>query len=88
MIPVFGAAALIYSASNSRFDFILTNKVFIWIGLILYSLYLAHWPIIVFYKYEHGWQLSSFEIILLLMLLIVVGFGMYKYIETPFRKKY
>ena len=42
---------LIWNAEGiSRFRFILENKPLLWIGKISFSLYLIHFPIIVFYK--------------------------------------
>lgn len=57
------------------------------IGKISYSLYLWHWPVLVFYKLTHSEQLpQGFD----LLWLIVITFGLsalsYSYIEQPFRK--
>lgn len=51
LIPCLGAALCIYAGSAKTSGYLLRNKVFVFIGTISYSLYLVHWPVIVFYKY-------------------------------------
>lgn len=51
LIPCAGAALCIYSGSANLSGTLLRNKLLIFIGTISYSLYLVHWPVIVFYKY-------------------------------------
>jgi peptidoglycan/LPS O-acetylase OafA/YrhL len=48
---VAGTALLIYSGSARYAGRILNNPVAVGVGLVSYSLYLVHWPIIVFYRY-------------------------------------
>jgi peptidoglycan/LPS O-acetylase OafA/YrhL len=53
LLPCFGAALLILSGAgkNTNVSKVLSVKPFVFIGLISYSLYLWHWPIISFAKY-------------------------------------
>jgi peptidoglycan/LPS O-acetylase OafA/YrhL len=51
LIPCLGTAMIIYSSKNSKCNFLLDNKLFNFFGNISYSLYLIHWPLIIFYKY-------------------------------------
>jgi len=51
IIPSIGAALVILSDSTLYGGFILRLKPIVYIGLISYSLYLIHWPLIVYYKY-------------------------------------
>jgi peptidoglycan/LPS O-acetylase OafA/YrhL len=50
--PCLGAALVIWAGNvHSPFSRILTNRPMVFIGLISYSLYLWHWPIIAFINY-------------------------------------
>lgn len=85
LLPCIGSALLIYSSKAKYSGLLINNKIFVGIGLISYSLYLIHWPIIVFYKYY------SFEPLTLNQQLIIIGVSvicatlMYKFIEKPYR---
>ena len=55
------------------------------IGKISYSLYLVHWPIIVFYGYHRLDPLDSLEKTMICVGSIVAAALMYMWIEQPFR---
>lgn len=87
LLPCIGAALCIYSGSAKFSGIILRNKIFVGIGLISYSLYLAHWPLIVFYKhYTHNIEISNFASVKLVAISFAVAIFMYFLIERPFRK--
>lgn len=86
LLPAVGAAILIYYGEFSRFNYILTNRLFVLIGLISYSIYLVHWPIIVFWKYSFV-ELDFLAIISIIVLTAIVSIFLYKFIEVPFRRK-
>ncbi len=50
-----------------------------------YSLYLIHWPVIVFYKYFKFSPLVIWEKISLIFFSVLLSYFMYLYIEKPFR---
>ena len=52
LVPCVGAALLIYSggSNNGVIVRLLTSRPFVYVGKISYSLYLVHWPILVFGK--------------------------------------
>ena len=85
LIPCVGTAMLIYSARASYFGVILRLPVLVWIGRISYSLYLVHWPVIVFYTaytYQKPAPVSQWGIIALSILL---AWLQYRFIEERFR---
>lgn len=85
VLPTLGAAFLIYSGAVSRFNIVLSNKLTVGLGLISYSLYLIHWPMIVFWNYLAS--TTIYQNIFIAIASIVLAFLSYKYIEQPFRKK-
>lgn len=86
LIPTFGTALLIYASYYSRLKILLSNKFFVGVGLVSYSLYLVHWPIIVFWNYLSQ-NISLVEKIVMFIISFVLAYFSYKYIEQPFRKK-
>ncbi|MFK8013588.1 MAG: acyltransferase family protein [Marinicellaceae bacterium] len=85
LIPCLGTAVLILLGQHSNLHTILSNKIMIKIGLISYSTYLIHWPIFVYYRYWKFDQINLIEIFTLLLLSLVIGYLMWKFIENPFR---
>jgi peptidoglycan/LPS O-acetylase OafA/YrhL len=92
--PCLGTAALIWANTSSSRDSqrgwtanALSWSPMVFIGLISYSLYLWHWPVICFSSY---WAVSEFTatekwgIILASFLFAAAS---WKFVETPFRKK-
>ncbi len=88
-IPCVGAGLLIYANGQTETigGRILSFKPFVWIGLISYSLYLWHWPIIVFAKYHVGGELSPAMLWGLIGVSIAVAALSWKFVEQPFRRK-
>lgn len=86
LLPCIGTALIIYSGPGHRLSGLLNNKLMVGVGLISYSLYLAHWPVIVFYKYWSNNELSLTEIICLATVSVVLASLMYRFVEQPFRK--
>lgn len=80
--PVVGAALLIVSPSNSIAARLLSHRVLVGIGLISYSLYLWHQPVLSF-----GYMLSDSLVVTVTLILIILVFSIisWKYIEKPFR---
>ncbi len=62
-------------------------RAFVFIGLISYSMYLWHWPLLVYVKYL-GFELSKNLAIGVIVLTILLSFLSWKYVEQPFRYTY
>ena len=87
LLPVAGAALII--ASNDQNDIskkILSLKPFIGIGLISYSAYLWHFPILAFSRLGNN-QLSFFDKIELIALTFILSIVSFFLIERPFRRR-
>lgn len=83
-----GSVMILYKLQNDKnqlFKF-LNFKILIFIGLISYSLYLWHWPIISFLKYLSIGKLSYTYIFLALFLTFLFATLTWKYVEQPFIK--
>ncbi len=79
-------AALSITAGRAWLSWILRNRLAVWVGLISYSLYLVHWPLIVFYRYWRFTPLSPVEQIGLILVSVLLASLMYKWVEQPFRR--
>jgi peptidoglycan/LPS O-acetylase OafA/YrhL len=88
LAPCIGAAAVIHSGSATR---TLTGRILAiypirFVGLISYSLYLWHWPLIVFYRLFVN-QPNRIEKGALLVMCVVAATISWRFIELPFRTK-
>lgn len=90
LLPTIGTAAII-AANTHHTTFVgrvLSFPLFIWIGLISYSLYLWHWPVLEFgRRYFSQVELGTMETNGLIVLSFVLAYLSYRFVETPFRTK-
>lgn len=77
LLPVFGTYLVILS--NSKNNFLLNNYILQKIGAWSYSIYLWHWPIVVFMYQE---QVREEYVYFGILLSILLGGVSYKYIES------
>jgi peptidoglycan/LPS O-acetylase OafA/YrhL len=63
----------------------LSNRLFRWIGLISFPLYLWHWPLLVFGKQSSALQPSFQLILLMLAISVVLAWLTYLLVERPIR---
>jgi peptidoglycan/LPS O-acetylase OafA/YrhL len=87
LVPVGGAAMILVGglhghSAASRF---LSLPLLTFIGKISYSLYLWHWPLIIFWRYYAIRPVTVLENVLILFLILVLAAISWRYIETPFR---
>ncbi len=88
VLPCLGAALLIAARHSGAGELLLGNRMMTGIGKVSYSLYLIHWPILVFYQYVTQDTPSLIEVSALLAASFVASYFMYRFIEQPFRKKW
>jgi hypothetical protein len=86
LLPCLGAALVIQFGSASRLKWLLENNALVTIGLLSYSLYLVHWPLIVFTQYRFG-AINETQQISLALISLGLAWMSWRYIETPFRSK-
>lgn len=87
LLIVIGTSLLIYSGSSEKHLLIrlLSWRGLVFVGLISYSLYLWHWPIIVLSKYYLVRDLTIPEMGCALAVMIIMATLSWRYIERPFR---
>jgi len=86
-LPVLGTCALIWANTNTN-TFIgrfFSLKPIVGVGLISYSLYLWHWPVIVFCNWVFGPDKSLIYTLILFLISSTLAYLSYKFIETPIR---
>lgn len=86
IVPVLGATLIILNAENTITGKILSLRPFVFVGLISYSLYLWHWPLIVFSRDKYIVDLELSKEVVVSASVLMAWLSM-KFIEAPFRDK-
>jgi peptidoglycan/LPS O-acetylase OafA/YrhL len=88
LIPVIGTCLIIvYANRESLVGRVLSSKGLVFIGMLSYSAYLWHQPIIVFSKFRGLWGESPPSEIVLMAIIFLTAYFSWRYIESPFRNK-
>ncbi|WP_323853093.1 acyltransferase family protein, partial [Xenorhabdus szentirmaii] len=87
-IPVIIASTGCILFGNSKIlGSLIRNNLMVFIGITSYSIYLIHWPIIVFYKYVVLSEEINFHGgLIILLLTLITGVTIYKTVENKYRK--
>ncbi len=86
-IPVIGTALMIYAGPSAVMNRAIALAPVRYIGRISYSVYLLHWPLIVYYVFLFGQAQTTLQVLGLIAVTLVAGAVMYHLVEVPFRKK-
>ncbi len=84
LVPVIGAALMLYGGTG-RLAAAFQNRPTIYLGNISYSVYLVHWPLIVFYVLK-AQEVSDTARFGLIVASLILGSLSYHLIENRFRK--
>ncbi len=87
LLPCLGAAVLIY-ANTIKLTWIgraLAVRPVVFVGLISYSLYLWHWPILAVLRYRLNSELPTSTACLAITASFSMAYLSWRFIETPFR---
>lgn len=87
VLPCLGTALVLHSGRARYAGLLLRNRVAVGIGLVSYSLYLVHWPLIVFLKYNHFEPFSAAERWSVLLYALAGAGLMYHLVEKPLRRR-
>ena len=87
LFPAGGAALLIYSGGEGETTVgrLLGVRPLVFIGLISYSLYLWHWPLLVLAQCWKTYELTALDRVLILGLSFVASILSWRYVERPVR---
>lgn len=90
LFPTVGAALLIYTgdgnAGPTRVAAMLSSRLLVGIGLVSYSLYLWHWPVLVLAKSAVARPLESGELWALALVSGLIAAVSWRLVEQPFRR--
>jgi hypothetical protein len=83
-----GTAILLYCIGGEALIIkFLQNSVFSWVGRTSYSTYIWHWPIVLFYEYTLNRAVKAGDVVTMLIIISVIGYLSWYFIENPFYKK-
>lgn len=94
--PCLGAALMIWSLApgqegtrNFWLRRVMESRLLVGLGLVSYSLYLWHWPLLAFWDYVNaGFSDRVDDVMRLVMVLLAlaVSYASWRWVETPFRR--
>lgn len=85
LIPAGGALLILLAGASLPARILLMNPLMSWLGKVSYSLYLTHWPLIVFYRYYFGPNLSLWDMGVLLVTIVASAALLNRTVERRFR---
>jgi hypothetical protein len=89
LLPCVGAALFLYTTTQkpqaTMVARLLALKSIVFVGLISYSLYLWHWPVIAFYKSYAAEPLTADVKLAMVLIALALAYLSYKLIEQPWR---
>ncbi|WP_026971961.1 acyltransferase family protein [Aliagarivorans marinus] len=86
LYPTLGAAIIIFFCKSPNIvKTLLELTPIVYLGKISYSLYLWHWPIIVFVRYQ-SIEFTPIVIGGMLVFILLLSYLSWRFIETPFRQ--
>jgi peptidoglycan/LPS O-acetylase OafA/YrhL len=85
IVPTMGAAALILAEQSMINRLFLSARALVWIGLISYSWYLWHWPLLAFVRICAAGNPSVTLMMAVALLSLVPAWLSWRFVERPFR---
>ncbi len=85
--PTLGTAMLIFAGhcNNNPVSRLLALRPMVWVGLISYSAYLWHWPLLAFYRYGHR-EIGLFAGAIIFALTMFFAWLTFRFVEGPSRR--
>ena len=86
LLPCIGTALLIWAGGSCLTAKLWTNRPMIWTGRISYSLYLVHWPLIIYYSYWRFTPPTLFELVSLVIGCFALALPLNTFVENRFKR--
>ncbi|TGS10231.1 acyltransferase [Mesorhizobium sp. M2E.F.Ca.ET.209.01.1.1] len=86
LLPVAGAVLLVWPRSPSSVSALLVSAPLRSTGKISYSLYLWHWPILVFFRHYAGTEPTAVESLALIGTAWLAAYFSWRFLEEPIRR--
>jgi peptidoglycan/LPS O-acetylase OafA/YrhL len=87
LVPTLGTALIIlFATQQTTVGKFVGNNLFVGLGLISYSAYLWHQPVIAFARHWYT-ELDQLLVLLLVTLVLVISYLSWRFVEQPFRSK-
>ena len=86
-VPVLGTVGLIRWSKGTKVGALLRHPLMVGTGLISFSLYLWHWPLLVLTSYWLARPLTIWETTTLVVIAMALAALSWKFVEQPFRDK-
>ena len=86
VLPVAGAAILIAAGENSLASRWLSGRLWVWIGLISYPLYLWHWPILSYLRIMESGHPARASLWAGALASVALAWATYRFVERPLRQ--
>jgi hypothetical protein len=88
VFSTFGTAlVLVFANEHTLLGKFIGNKLFVAVGLISYSLYLWHQPLLVFARLSNVDPLNFLDFCWIASILFILAYSSWKFVEKPFRDK-
>ena len=85
LVPCIGTALVICGRPGRAGLAAFANPASRWIGVKSYSIYLVHWPIVTYWLYTHGGEMTIVAGLGIVVASLVLGSLLHDLIEAPFR---
>lgn len=85
--PVLGTLLIILNGRHENpVNALLSSPPMVFLGLISYSLYLWHWPVVTLWSYYRGSEIGTADVAGWLALSLGLAWLSWRYVEQPFRQ--